>query len=552
MRYLIYVILFLLPAFSLFSQNNEKPKGQLHGNFNIDVQQYNADSAIGAEQPPEKVLMNAYGNFTYTYGKFSAGMRFESYLNTLEGYDKSYNGSGIPYKYLSYNDEETGLGITVGNFYEQFGNGLVLRSYQEKMLGYDNAFEGVRVQFTGIKGVSIKGLIGRQRLFWTTGDGIVRGVDAEVSLNEAFSLKTKTQIIAGGSFVSKFQADKDPVLKLPENVGSGAGRLSLYRGGFMLSGEYAYKSQDPSADNGYIYKPGQALLINTTYSTKGLGIYLSAKRVDNMSFRSDRGQAINNLNINYIADISKIHTYTLAAMYPYATQTNGEMGARGEIMYKFKKKSLLGGKYGTEVFVSYASAYDIKRTPAPDTSVIGLKGYEGYESKFFELGDEHFYSDFSAGIHKKVSKKIKFHLEYLYQEINYLQLRGEYDHSGNKTVYANIAIADLSWKIKKRRVIRFEAQGLFTKQDRQDWAMGLIEYTMAPNWFFAVYDAYNYGNIHSDMRNHYVTASFGYTKNATRIQLSYGKSMEGVICVGGVCRVVPATNGFSVSITSSF
>jgi hypothetical protein len=341
-------------------------------------------------------------------------------------------------------------------------------------------------------------------------------------------------------------------LKLPENVGSGAGRLSIYRGGFMLAGEYAYKSQDPSADNGYIYKPGQAALINATYSTKGLGVYFSAKRVDNMSFRSDRGQAINNLNINYIPDISKIHTYTLAAMYPYATQTNGEMGARGEVMYKFKKKSLFGGKYGTEVFVSYATAYDIKRNPAQDTSAIGIKGYEGYESPFFEIGDEVFYSDFSAGIHKKVNKKIKFHLEYLYQEINYQQLRGEFDHSGNKYVYANIGIADLSWKIKKRRVIRFEVQGLFTKQDRQDWAMGLIEYTMAPNWFFAVYDAYNYGNKHSDMQNHYVTASFGYTKNATRIQLSYGKSMEGVICVGGVCRVVPATNGFSLSITSSF
>ncbi len=551
MKSLLTLVLSLAVIY-VFSQNNDKPKGQLHGNFNIDVQQYNADSSIGATQPPEKVLMNAYGNFTYTYGKFSAGLRFESYLNTLEGYDKSYNGSGIPYKYLSYDDDETGLAITVGNFYEQFGNGLVLRSYQQRMLGYDNAFEGVRVLFTGIKGLSLKGLIGRQRLFWDKGDGLVRGVDADLSLNDAFSWDSKTQIVLGGSFVSKYQADKDPILKLPENVGSGAGRLSLYRGGFMLSGEYAYKSQDPSFDNGYIYKPGQALLINTTYSKKGFGVYLSAKRVDNMSFRSDRGQSINNLNINYIPDISKIHTYTLAAMYPYATQTRGEMGARGDIMYKFKKKSLLGGKYGTEVFVSYATAYDIDRQPASDTSEIGLKGYEGYTSDFFKVGDELFYSDFSTGIHKKINKKLKLHLEYLYQQINYQQLRGEVDHSGYKYVYANIGIADLTWKIKKRRTIRFETQALFTKQDKQDWVMGLIEYTMAPRWFFAVYDAYNYGNNHADMRNHYVTASFGYTKNATRIQLSYGKSMEGVICVGGVCRVVPATNGFSLSITSSF
>ena len=34
--------------------------------------------------------------------------------------------------------------------------------------------------------------------------------------------------------------------------------------------------------------------------------------------------------------------------------------------------------------------------------------------------------------------------------------------------------------------------------------------------------------------------------------LSYGKQREGIICVGGVCRQVPAANGFSVTITSSF
>jgi hypothetical protein len=34
--------------------------------------------------------------------------------------------------------------------------------------------------------------------------------------------------------------------------------------------------------------------------------------------------------------------------------------------------------------------------------------------------------------------------------------------------------------------------------------------------------------------------------------LGYGKRREGVFCIGGVCRAVPATNGFEISITSSF
>ena len=34
--------------------------------------------------------------------------------------------------------------------------------------------------------------------------------------------------------------------------------------------------------------------------------------------------------------------------------------------------------------------------------------------------------------------------------------------------------------------------------------------------------------------------------------LSYGKQRAGVMCIGGVCRTVPATNGVSLSISSTF
>ena len=88
-------------------------------------------------------------------------------------------------------------------------------------------------------------------------------------MNEA-----KTQIIIGGSFVSKYQQDKDPVYNLPENVGAWASRLNISNGGFNINGEYAYKINDPSSANGFIYKPGEALFSSLTYSQKGFGIYL--------------------------------------------------------------------------------------------------------------------------------------------------------------------------------------------------------------------------------------------------------------------------------------
>ena len=77
----------LVCSISLAQDAEKKPVdlGEIHGNFQIDAQYYNPDSAIGAPVVPEKTLMNAFANLIYTRGNFSAGLRYESYLNTLLG-----------------------------------------------------------------------------------------------------------------------------------------------------------------------------------------------------------------------------------------------------------------------------------------------------------------------------------------------------------------------------------------------------------------------------------------------------------------------------------
>jgi hypothetical protein len=198
--------------------------GEIHGNFQLDAQYYNPDSAIGALPVPEKFLMNSFTNLIYTNGDFSAGVRFESYLNTMLGFDPRYEGNGFPYRYASFNRDN--FSITVGNYYEQFGSGLIFRSYEERGLGFDNAMEGVRVKYTLLKGIHLKGIIGKQRLYFKQGQGIVRGFDGEMALNElipSFQEK-KTKVYIGGSFVSKYQVDQDPIYVLPENVGAWAAK----------------------------------------------------------------------------------------------------------------------------------------------------------------------------------------------------------------------------------------------------------------------------------------------------------------------------------------
>jgi flagellin-specific chaperone FliS len=125
--------------------------------------------------------------------------------------------------------------------------------------------------------------------------------------------------------------------------------------------------------------------------------------------------------------------------------------------------------------------------------------------------------------------------------------------SGFGTLYSHINILETQYKINKKNTVRTELQHLLNKKDDGSWAMALIEYTVSPHWFFALIDQYNYENPRNSLKEvHYVSTSIGYIQNATRIALSYGKQREGFLCVGGVCRQIPASNGFGVSITSTF
>ena len=547
MKKLLSLLLFCSTA--LFAQN-----GHLSGNFQSDFQLYLEDEALdfnlenpSSGFPNERFLSNGFANIMYSRSNFTAGIRYEAYQNALLGYPAGYKGEGITYRYAQF--AKDGLDVTVGNFYEQFGSGMILRAYEERNLGYDNAFDGIRLKYSPLKGVYLKSLVGRQRLFFDKGEGVVRGIDGEVSLNEAIPKleSINTQILVGASFVSKFQKDLNPAYNLPENVGSWASRMSINHGRWNFSSEYVHKFNDPSAVNNYIYKTGNAFLVNGSYSKRGLGISLAAKRIDNMDYRSERDQNLQNLIINFLPALTKQHAYALATIYPYGTITTGEMGLQAELNYKVKKGSTLGGKYGMGVLANFSNVYAIDKQAINENTPVGTTGTLGYNSDFFKVGDEKYFQEFSVELSKKVNRKLKFVGSYINTEYNSSAIVG-YSYHG--MIYSNIFVLETQYKIKSRHSIRAELQHLSTKQHEGNWAMGLVEYTISPHYFFAAQNLYNYGN--TDKKLSYPTLSAGYNKGTNRFALSYGKQRAGIFCVGGVCRNVPASNGLSLSITSSF
>ncbi|MEZ4788389.1 MAG: DUF6029 family protein [Flavobacteriales bacterium] len=539
---------------------------QIHGNFSTDAQYYNQDSAIGAVVPPQRLGANAWANIIATHGNFEAGIRFESYNPALAGYPagQAYTGSGIGYRYAKFTVSD--LEVTAGNFFEQFGQGLIFRSYEERYLGVDNAMEGIRLKYKPYRGVYLKGFVGQQRSAFvngfTNGPGIVRGIDGEVSLSELLDTNWTAagNLIIGASFVSKYQEDRDPLLVLPENVGSWALRLNYTTPKWNIYTEYAYKINDPNSKNGFIYKPGNALMANATYSVKGFGASVGAHSFDNMFYQSDRSAPTPfDLNINFLPPLTKQHTYNLpATLYPYATQPNGEVSAQGEVFYNWKKGSKLGGKYGTKIAVNYSVAFGI------DTVQLGAAddttGRLGYESRLFSPSDRMYFQDLNIEIRKKLSPTWQLALTYLNVAYDIDIIQGK---PGKPVVYADIFVLEGLHNFSDRNSVRFEVQHLSTKQDHGNWATGLAEFTFSPHWFVAVMDQFNYVTFNDSFlqdgkvevepeRLHYPIGSVGYIRSGTRFQVNYGRQRAGIFCVGGVCRQVPAANGLALSITSTF
>ncbi|MDR1346409.1 MAG: DUF6029 family protein [Bacteroidales bacterium] len=544
--------------------------GKISGEFGFSGMYYIPDSLIGARAVESKFRANTFLSLQYSNGGFTVGARYEFYLYPLIDFeDIGYKGHGLTNYFADYRNSF--IQVTAGTFYEQFGNGLTLRMYEDRQLGVDNSLTGARVRITPYKGIYIKGLVGLERnnFDFKLDDrkDYVRGIDAEFSFSDMFpviSEKGFTAII-GGNFVSKYEkaVDKfitiyphidtlkqDAQIDLPQNVATWAARAALGYKGFRLEGEFAQKENDPNESNQYIYKKGNALFLSATYSMKGLGVSASFIRADNMDFRSQRAaQTITSLfAINYIPAINRQYSYQLIGNYGYASQPNGQIGAQLQVNYQIPRKTKVGGQYGTDITFNFSRFHDIDKTPVPMTDSLGTaSGTDGYKSKFFKFGKNLLYQDIGLELSRRFDKHWKLILAYNFISYN-LELLQEH----GKMFFGHNVAADLTCKINSKHALRLELQHLYAKEDTKSWVYAMLEYSISPHWFISVGDQYNYGNADKDMRIHYFNVTGAFVTGTTRIGLSFGKTREGILCVGGVCRSVPASYGLGLTVNTTF
>lgn len=579
-------------AMPLHAQSNDTAddaqRFTLHGSIQSDVlTAVSQDNKIGTGTYDDKFMTNTYAELHLLNKYFQAGTRFEYNEHPLPGFDTDFKGWGLPYFYLKGNYKWAEL--TLGDFYDQFGSGLIFRTYEERSLGIDNSLRGARLALKPFKGVSLKLLGGQQRYYWhhrnlDSCSPWTWGGDLELNIDQWSKRMDEhgTRLMLGFSAVSNHYSSKEADvvesgslnfnetthewtarrLRMPKDVAAFDVRANLQKGNYNVLAEYAWKSQDPSSLNEYIYKRGKTLLLSGSYSKRGMSVLLQAKRSEDMAFRSRRDtKSTTACYINHLPAFAMQHTYTLAALYPYATQmTPGEWAFQAEVGYNFKRKTALGGKYGTNVKVNFSRVLGLgyqeyENTPYPEWTPMGTKGVK---SPFFKM-DDVYYQDVNVQLDKKLTKQFKLNFMYAYQRYNQQVVEGH----GVDAIKSHIFVAEGKYQFSPKVTLRGEAQYLHTRQDQKDWWFGLLELSVLPNFMFTISDQFN---AHVPMHNadgsaiqggktnkvHYLMGSVTFTHGAHRLQVGYGKTRAGYNCSGGVCRFVPASKGLTASYSFNF
>lgn len=512
---------------------------------------------IEDQEAEDRFRSNTYIKLDYFKKKWEFGTQIESYYpKAIINYSPDLKDVNIGTVYARYNDIDNGVNITLGHFYEQFGSGLILRSWEDRALGVNNAIFGMNSKLRLTQNLELTALIGRQRIGmgFDLSDSYVMGTNLEFNATDALKLEN-TDLRFGGSYVGRLDQQKEIEYEgINDLVGAVSGRMNFGIGGFNLGAEYVYKQKDILVEIGDymdgIFKDGNALLVNLGYNAANFGSSVNLRRMENMSFYSERGFTGNIYNkgvLNYIPALTKQYDFSLQNIYVYQAQPHldffqarkaGEIGGQYDLYYDFAENTALGGKYGTHIAVNGSYWSGLKSTYDFGNNTV--------ENEFLGFGKK-YYSDIAVEMRKRWSSDFQTIAMYMNQYYNAPMLEGKFED-----VRTDIASFEGLYNFTETSSLRLELQHMWADADKKNWAAGTLEYV--PNSMFSIYvsDMYNYGNDHSENRIHYYNVGGSFSKGATRIALNYGRQRGGLMCVGGVCRYVPESNGFTLNVTTNF
>jgi hypothetical protein len=559
MKKLTIVLVFCLSGHFIFSQIIENLSIGLESNsawYNDDKQKGSFFDDVN-QDGDEHVRINNYLKLDYKFFKnFTASVQIESYEPfALLNYSPNFKGTNLGTFYLNYKNSK--LDITTGHFYEQFGSGLILRSWEDRQLGINNALFGGKIEYRPSNFLSFTALYGKHREGFGLSDGTIYGFNTDFDLSNLLKFENSS-IGLGFSYVGREENIELQEPKFDKLTNTFSGRLDFSRNNFYSSIEYVAKGDDAVSQLGQIsnefIKPGNAILFNIGFTKPGFGLNATFRRLENMSFFSERKTAGNvyfeNI-INYTPGLTKQHDYLLTNIFVYQAKSAisfldpqliqaGEIGGQIDLYHKIKKGTVLGGKYGAKI--AFNASY-----------WAGLKGDFDFANLEYEVdalgfGTKYF-SDISLEVRKKWNKKWSSIFYYTNQYYNKKEIEGNF---GAKPIQTNIIVFESTYKIGNGKSFRFETQKLFSVSEDHDWIGGTIEYNFNSKFSIFANDIYNNGKDNNTEKTHFYNFGGSYSKGSTRLGLNYGRQRAGLVCVGGVCRFVPEATGLTINLTTSF
>lgn len=543
MKKSIWFILAILFNNFLFSQ------GTLTGNFRLNMDMYDRDSAIAAVGPNYEVNKNsANAWFQMIYSDqnkgFEAGLRLDGNYNSIlqtPPIPLSFYGVGNWYIKKKIDNLE----LTGGYIYEQYGSGVALRTFEERNLGIDNAIFGVRAKYFINDNFMIRGIVGTQKYRMDFFNAFIKGINFEG--NHSFGKDVNYNF--GLAVVSRTLTDKDREIvnnsvssysfddyfAVPYNTYVGNLYHTLQLGKITWGLDAAYKSKSAvfnQFNNKYQYKEGYSIMNSVSYSQKGIGVTFQNRIVNNFQFQSTAQGAVADFNLNnnrrlsFLAPINKQNSLRLPARFQIAPIEISEVASSIDITYSPAKKTHIN------LNLSVIDSALLFKTPY-------------YKEAYIDIERK-----------KMLNGKLDLHggLQYVfYNQRKYLVGDEPTD------IQSYTFFIEPTYRINRKNSLRFEFQYQHAAKELGQSMFALIEFNAAPNWSLSVSDLWNFSPnkkyevvTQYQEPHHFYSIFTSYTKGSTRFTLAYAKQLAGIICTGGVCRFEPAFSGLRFQLTSSF
>lgn len=549
MKKFYLVVLFLFLTVAANAQINLNVKAALN-----NLLRYGSGSETNLGNTNPKEYFENVTDARLSVNDIVFGMRYE----IDQPIEYGVNFKGIKKRYVEYNNNNVGINMRAGDFWEIVGRGLSLNVFEDRGQFYDTGIDGIKFAykktFGDKKPVKVKGMFLGGRLLFNdylvptrveTYD--VRSGNFEISPVKYLNIGAN-YVYSEGSVPTSF--DTTAVKSyLPEGYGT------LTIGNFQMFASYGHKQSNTTPNSSYpvpLTGKGDGFYSSISYSLPKIGFTLDYKnyRFD-LTAPDYRGndRPTRMLPFQNPPTAVKEHASTLLSRYPHVVDFNDEVGGQFDVVYAPTDK----------VTFNFNLAAASRHYNYKNIGTGALIVYERIDrSSYFPTFDDAF------------SPWTEIYLEGEWYATDKLYAKVSYDYQ-NSVIFDNLnpaasekqrintVPAEFRYSFDKNYTLKvnFENQFVYNSNmtTKKDFLNELISLSVSksPNLSATVSYEWTTSDEEPTGKKSWLLGEVSYKLNSTNsVTVSYGTERGGVRCTNGICRYVRPFEGFRLTVNSKF